>query len=165
MKVPKKYSNLVDWLKSIIPTDKINSYIMIDYEEDDNLRFILFTKENKYSISAKAPSVGEYICQLCDNVIEVSFVDTKILNKVQCGQCGKKEAVLTRTTGGYLGCIATQRKPRAGEDWNRGNDLADGDYCYETWDAIVRDIVKYEIVKITSKIDQWLDKQAKEGDK
>lgn len=48
----------------------------------------------------------------------------------------------------YLGCTATTRKPRAGEDWNRGNDLADGKYCIETWRRIVNDIVSYELVKV-----------------
>ena len=46
---------------------------------------------------------------------------------------------------GYLGCIVTTRKPRAGEDWNRGNDLPDGEYSKETFDKIVRRIVAYEL--------------------
>lgn len=46
---------------------------------------------------------------------------------------------------GYLGCGATTRKPRVGEDWNRGNDLPDGKYCKETFDAIVHRIVAYEL--------------------
>jgi hypothetical protein len=49
---------------------------------------------------------------------------------------------------GYLGCISTSRKPRAGEDWHRGNDLADGPFGFETWHKILRDIVAYELVKI-----------------
>ena len=49
---------------------------------------------------------------------------------------------------GYLGCIASSRKPRAGEEWSRGNDLADGPFCYETWLKILGDIVGYELVKI-----------------
>ena len=42
------------------------------------------------------------------------------------------------------------RKPRAGEDWNRGNDLADGPYSEETWREIVNDIVAYELVKVVN---------------
>lgn len=49
---------------------------------------------------------------------------------------------------GYLGCQATTRKPRAGEDWHRGNDLSDGPLCEETWHAILADIVGYEMVKV-----------------
>ena len=47
--------------------------------------------------------------------------------------------------GGYLGCVASSRKPRVGEDWTRGSDLADGDWNQETWDKIVRSIVSYEL--------------------
>ena len=46
---------------------------------------------------------------------------------------------------GYLGCTASTRKPRVGEDWNRGNDLPDGKYCKKTFDAIVYRIVAYEL--------------------
>lgn len=46
----------------------------------------------------------------------------------------------------YLGCIAATRKPRAGEDWTRGNDLPDGTFSRETFDKIVRRIVGYELV-------------------
>ena len=49
---------------------------------------------------------------------------------------------------GYLGCIADTRKPRAGEDWNRGNDLADGEYGEKTWQEIKDDILAYELVKV-----------------
>jgi len=49
---------------------------------------------------------------------------------------------------GYLGCIASCRKPRAGEDWTRGNDLADGALTEETWRCILADIVAYELVKV-----------------
>lgn len=46
---------------------------------------------------------------------------------------------------GYLGCVASTRKPRAGEDWNRGNDLPDGKYCEKTFNNIVRGILAYEL--------------------
>ena len=48
----------------------------------------------------------------------------------------------------YMGCIANSRKPRAGEDWNRGRDLSDGPFSYKTWHEILADIVSYEMVKI-----------------
>lgn len=53
---------------------------------------------------------------------------------------------------GYMGCIASCRKPRAGEDWTRGNDLPDGPYCYETWEKIKNGIIKYELVKVAKKV-------------
>lgn len=49
---------------------------------------------------------------------------------------------------GYLGCIALTRKPRAGEDHHRGNDLADGPLDYSTWKKILADIVGYELVRV-----------------
>jgi len=49
---------------------------------------------------------------------------------------------------GYLGCVSVSRKVRAGEDWRRGNDLADGGFSKETWDKIVMDIFHYELVDI-----------------
>jgi hypothetical protein len=48
----------------------------------------------------------------------------------------------------YLGCTSACRKPRAGEDWNRGNDLADGPLDENTWQKILADIVSYEMVKV-----------------
>ncbi len=51
----------------------------------------------------------------------------------------------------YLGCISSSRKPRAGEDWTRGRDLADGDLSEKTWHQILADIVSYEMVRVHSK--------------
>lgn len=48
----------------------------------------------------------------------------------------------------YLGACVTVRKPRAGEDWNRGNDLSDGSYSEETWNKIKNDIISFELVKV-----------------
>jgi hypothetical protein len=48
----------------------------------------------------------------------------------------------------YLGCQAGARRPRAGENWTRGNDLADGPLSDDTWNQIMIDIVSYEMVKV-----------------
>jgi len=45
----------------------------------------------------------------------------------------------------YLGCIASTRTPRPGEDWTRGNDLPDGYFCRETWEHIKNAIIRYEM--------------------
>jgi len=58
---------------------------------------------------------------------------------------------------GYLGCVASTRKPRAGEDWTRGNDLADGPFNRETWGKIKNDIIAYELVPITPKVEMKAD--------
>ena len=48
----------------------------------------------------------------------------------------------------YLGAVASARRPRVGEDWTRGRDLADGNYSVETWYKILADIVAYELVRL-----------------
>ena len=53
----------------------------------------------------------------------------------------------------YLGCTVRTRKPRAGEDWNRGNDLADGELGFPTWLMILNDIVAYELVSLAEKVE------------
>jgi hypothetical protein len=49
----------------------------------------------------------------------------------------------------YIGCNVTTRKTRAGEQWNRGNDLPDGPFNQETWKKIIYAIVNYELVKLS----------------
>ncbi len=60
---------------------------------------------------------------------------------------------------GYLGCQAGSRKSRAGEDWSRGNDLADGEFSKETWIEILRDIIGNELVKIQRPIKLLYEKK------
>lgn len=48
----------------------------------------------------------------------------------------------------YLGCTSSARRPRAGEHWHRGSDLADGPLEFETWHRIVCQIVSYEKIKV-----------------
>lgn len=54
----------------------------------------------------------------------------------------------TRAESGYLGSVASKRKPRAGERHTRGSDLADGALTKETWRRILGDIVSYELVSL-----------------
>lgn len=49
---------------------------------------------------------------------------------------------------GYMGCGVSARKPLAGENHIRGNDLADGHFTNATWRKIILDILRYELVKI-----------------
>jgi len=48
----------------------------------------------------------------------------------------------------YLGCTSSCRKPKAGEDWTRGNDLPDGKFCRLTWKSIKNGIIKYELEQV-----------------
>lgn len=67
---------------------------------------------------------------------------------------------------GYLGCTSSTRKPLAGEDHTRGNDLADGPFTRETWEKIKSDIVAYELVKLAPKVEPTMEPvDEDEGDK
>jgi len=58
---------------------------------------------------------------------------------------------------GYLGCVVSTRKPRAGEDWTRGNDLPDGKFDRKTWNKIKNAIIRYELIQIEPKINRLTD--------
>jgi len=57
----------------------------------------------------------------------------------------------------YLGCVVSARKSLPGENWHRGNDLADGKFTYETWLKILNDIVAYELVPLAEKYEPLQD--------
>jgi len=86
---------------------------------------------------------------------------TSNLDKNQTGQLEMTRTQVTIYThhhrynivfkGDYLGCIMSNRTPRAGEDWTRGRDLPDGKFCRKTWDAIKDAIIQNELVKIAKK--------------
>lgn len=63
---------------------------------------------------------------------------------------------------GYLGCVVQSRKPRAGENWRRGNDLPDGALDQATWLRILAGIVSYEMVQVHCNAvgDAWADIKA-----
>ncbi len=78
--------------------------------------------------------------------------------------CNNEFSIVARVTSGtginvnrnmsaYLGCQASSRKSRTGENWSRGNDLADGGFCKETWNRILVDIVRYEVEEVKS--EKW----------
>ena len=68
-----------------------------------------------------------------------------------------------RSPMGYLGCTSLARRERAGEDWHRGSDLADGPLTLETWRKILADIVSYEMVKVHDKKKALKDAEVRPG--
>ena len=56
-------------------------------------------------------------------------------------------------TESYLGCTASSRLQRPGEDWTRGSDLPDGRFSRETFDSIVRAVLAYEVVDLASVVE------------
>lgn len=75
------------------------------------------------------------------------------VNRKLCFYTDKHQYFLTaidRTKDdGYLGCQVNCRKPRAGEDWIRGNDLPDGKFNKVTWNRILMAVINYELVKLS----------------
>lgn len=49
---------------------------------------------------------------------------------------------------GYLGAAVSGRMPLPGEDFTGGRDLMDGPYKESTWNAIVADILAFEIIDL-----------------
>lgn len=64
---------------------------------------------------------------------------------------------------GYLGCTASTRKPRVGEDWTRGNDLPDGKFTRETWEDIKNGILQYELLELAPKTEAIADEEEVKG--
>uniref|UniRef100_A0A6M3Y4J0 Uncharacterized protein n=1 Tax=viral metagenome TaxID=1070528 RepID=A0A6M3Y4J0_9ZZZZ len=123
------YPELCEWIKPLCRYRNFEDVFVVDHKPDRlNLKF--FTKDHRYSVSAKYPEGAK-----------------PPLTYVMDGSTGT-EVTGDRGHLGYLGCIAQTRKPRAGEDWNRGNDLADGIYHRGTWNNILNDIIAYELVKV-----------------
>lgn len=103
--------------------------------------------------------VPEYIEKLEEFIKGISYrgKPQKALWKYQEG--GVNVSIYTEgnryiivATPQYLGCQVETRKPRPGEDWNRGNDLADGNFSEETWLSILKDIIAYELKDISDYI-------------
>ena len=96
----------------------------------ESLRYAKYTDSSLY--------MKEYVN---DGKIKISLY-TDINHYIITACCSKGEDY------SYLGCIVNARKPRAGEDWVRGNDLPDGRFSVDVWRSILRAIVGYELVKI-----------------
>ena len=123
-----EFPELYNWVKSISRCGKIEDFIMPDYR-DKRMSVKFFTKNYEYRVSARLSRATN------EHSVETDK-DGKIV--------GESNAPMDN---GYLGCTVQVRKPRAGEDWQRGSDLPDGKYCEETWQRIVNAIIAYEIVK------------------
>ncbi len=113
------------WDHYILSDEHYRDYLFPDRPDDgdyglrdDVLHVVLFTSDHRYHISARLP------------------------RDKQVGMHSKPQ----EADDGYLGCTASTRKPRAGETWDRGNDLLGGSLTKETFDAIIRKIVGYELV-------------------
>jgi len=72
-----------------------------------------------------------------DETIRIRFFTE---NNVYCIVAIKREGKRD-----YLGCTMSCRKALPGENWTRGSDLPDGSYSKETFDKIIRAIIRWEM--------------------
>lgn len=56
------------------------------------------------------------------------------------------------TTGGYLGCVYSNRKSLPGETWLRGRDLSDGSHTHKNWVRIMSDIIWCELERLSTEV-------------
>lgn len=124
----KGFGELLEWLKQISRFSRVQDFLYISDYKDKTLRLKIFTKDHSYSVSARLPEGS--------------------VREIVKDENGHITGESNMPSGGYLGCISQTRKPRAGEDWNRGRDLADGKYNEKTWQEIKDDILAYELVKV-----------------
>lgn len=87
---------------------------------------------------------GDASSDFTQSVMEFSFYTSEFKYKIY--------AIDRSTDDGYLGCQAIARKIRAGENWNRGNDLGDGPFNETTWQSILNRIINYELVQLSKYI-------------
>lgn len=140
--------------KSEASKDEITRQSIVDLESEKG-GILINHKELKKTL----PELAEWlkIISRYGNVDSVSqiFIDKKdtkrhfmyIFTDEHCYSISAY-APTDKNPRGYLGCIATCRKPRVGEWWTRGSDLADGPYSKETFIKIMGDIISYELKTI-----------------
>lgn len=122
--LPQEYGEMISWLQEVSRFSKVEDFVQAECRSN-SMVFHLYTHDYRYTISCRPM-----------NYHKVEKEGDKIV--AECNM------------GTYLGCTVSCRKPRAGEDWTRGNDLSDGKYCYETWQKIKNDIIAFELVKVVN---------------
>lgn len=124
--LPQEFAEVISWIQEVC-RGGVEMYVLCDHKDPDHrATFHFFTKEYHYRISCRPNG----------------FRHETVEN-------GKIVAASNEPS--YLGCTVQSRKPRAGEDWTRGNDLPDGKCNYETWTKIKNNIIAYELVKVVAK--------------
>jgi len=141
--IKAKCPEFYEWLKEISRYSEVEKFVLPDYK--NGIRVYLYTHNYVYNIIVKLPTIKDKTCSYC-NSTKTKKMDTGNTKErmIFCYNCGKG----SESKWGYLGCTVLDRKPVAGEDWQRGRDLADGAYCYKTWKEIKNDIIAFELVKV-----------------
>lgn len=122
-----RYPILFGWLDEMLRGWNLyHNILMIESIDPPNgpvnasvrLNLFLFTKKFRFRITVRPPRADS----------------SKLLARDQ--------------DAGYIGASSLTRWARAGEDWMRGNDLTDGPFTKDVFDAIMRDIVRWELVPL-----------------
>jgi hypothetical protein len=134
-KLPTTLDEVEEWLRSRFAR-RGPLKLLIDrkkYRDDETtVRLRLWTTMNVYSIVAKPGDFSAYV-----------HFNEEGMRDADAGRGPRRK--------GYLGCVASRRASRPGEEHTRGNDLADGPLNEETWLAILSDIVHYEALEVSKR--------------
>ena len=122
-------SQFMDWLKEIVPWEKIREYVQFKGGIPEDW---VKGKMGPFNVDVRTK-------------YDPTVISVRIFTKNQMYNIVAKE--------NYLGCLTSNRKYRAGEDWTRGHDLSDGKFIQNTWDRIKLAILKTELVKIARPLD------------
>lgn len=132
-------SQFREWLKEIIPGDRIEPYVQFygcvptKWGMDVHEVRMMGSEWSKYDVPSHLRET----------------LRIRVFTKENKYTFGVKE--------NYLGCTVSTRKPRAGEDWERGSDLPDGKFSRETWEKIKHAIIRYELVKVMKRQERIKD--------
>jgi len=128
-------SQLRTWLKEICPWDQDENYVQYH---------------------GRLPLGYEFAKEMYRVVVNSAWAKQTNKNTLKMLIFTKdyKYAIVANET--YLGCTMSCRKPRAGEDWTRGNDLPDVKFSRETWEKIKNAIIRNELVKVV-KIKEYIE--------
>lgn len=106
----------------------------------------------KDALNKLLPLNGKPENYIVETIIGGTDQDTVYQFRIYTDRYLYRITAIDRPTGdGYLGCTMSCRKPRAGEDWERGNDLPDGPFVNETWLKILEGIIRNELVGVSKR--------------
>ena len=122
-------SEFLKWLKEILPWEKIREYVQFKGGIPEDW---VKGKMGPFNVDVKVEH-------------DLDTISIRVFTKDHLYNIVAKES--------YLGCVMSNRKGRAGEDWTRGHDLPDGKFTYSTWQHIKNAILRTELVKVARQLD------------
>ncbi len=143
------------------------------YISDDNMNELIdWLNTDDFKIKCKINMIDSWLKEIISDVktyVQVIYDDGEC--KPGSYEFKKKIKIYTNnheytivaidrsSDDGYLGCVVSNRKLRAGENWTRGNDLPDGPFIQKTWEKIKNAIIRFELIKILPKVNNEKEDQ------